>query len=201
MHKNIFLHQKGQLLGHHGYVPDPDSIEQTMSSFVFYHYTHQERLAQVLKEGLSARIPFLTNDLTPEFEGYHMVEGFLSPLPVWLCESIYFGDFGYKMVCRALGDVLLRVEVPKARGNLYVSDFAHSLECLYFEKQGMAPLNLGYDCRDGRNSVRAYANSFIKAELYQGGHVAPIAHVLRRGQGTAVPSEHIHVATTQPLQE
>ncbi len=201
MHKDIFLHQKGQLLGHHGYVPDPDSVEQTTSSFVFYHLTYKERLDKVLEEGLFARIPSLANDLTPEFEGCHMVEGFLSPLPFWLSESPYFGNLGYKMVRNALGNVLLRVEVPKAWNSLYISDWAHQMECKYYREKGTAPLNLGYDCRTGHNSVRAYANSFVKAEAYQGGHVAPIAHVLRRGQGIAVPSEHIQVASVQPLQE
>ena len=35
----VFLRERGVLLGDHGFTPDPGRLETTDSTIVFYHYT------------------------------------------------------------------------------------------------------------------------------------------------------------------
>ena len=50
-----------------------------------------------------------------------------------------------------------------------------------------------------QEAMLAYLHSYVPANEYRGGHVAPVFNVVRRGSGIAVPSRYIEVAQTQPL--
>jgi hypothetical protein len=128
-----------------------------------------------------------------------MVEGLLSPLPQWLTASPYFGDLGIEMFRLYIGSVLLRIEVPLTFQDLYIADYAHILECKHFKHRGIAPLNLGYDCRTGHEVTRAYVHSYIRALDYVGGHVAPVVQAVRKDTGIAIPCKYIHIAELQPM--
>ena len=193
------MRQRGALLADHGFTPDPGRIEVTDSTVVFYHYTREERMERVLEpgEGLRARLPVVL--APPDLEGCYLVEGLLEPLPMWMTGSPYFGDLGFEMLRELVGDLLLRVELPRDFPGLYVADYAHALEGKHVARRGRPALDLGYDTSTGREMVRSEANSYIPASQYRGGHVAPSLKVTRRGEGLAVPSRYIAVSDIQPL--
>ncbi len=116
-----------------------------------------------------------------------------------MTESPFFGDIGFKMLGESVGDLLLRVEVPRNFPGLYVADFAHVLEAKHVRRRGWPALDLGYDTSTGREVTRSDANSFVPAIEYRGGHLAPIVKATRRGTGIAVPARYIAVSDVQPL--
>ena len=199
----IFLKNRGVLLGEHGYEADPGQVEYASSGFVFYHYSRRERLDQIFAEdsGLWARLPVACPAPPPEFVGCHLVEGFLEPLPKWVVHSPYFGDLGIEMTKKYIGDVLLRIEVPRDFPGLYVADYAHVLECKHVSRRGRPALDLGYDCGTGHETTQAYVHSFIPAADYKEGHVAPVMQVVREGEGIAIPGEYVSISDVQPLAE
>jgi hypothetical protein len=201
---DLFLQQRGVLLGDHGFQADPGRVERTPDArIVFYHYSQAEALDRIFAPGggLRARLPVADGSTTPRFAGYHLVEGLLEPLPRWLTASPYFGDLGLAMMRAYVGDVLLRIEVPDDFPDLYVADAAHNFECKHLDRRGRAALQLGYDCSTGHEVCTAEVNSYIPLTEYNGGHVAPNVKVLRRGEGIAIPREHISVAAVQPLRQ
>ena len=193
------MRERGVLLADHGYTPDPGAVELTGSTITFYHYTREERIDRVLDAGggLWARLPVVS--ALPEFAGLHLVEGLLEPLPLWMAESPYFGDIGLEMMREFVGDLLLRVEVPRDFPGLYVADFAHVLEAKHARRRGRPVLNLGYDTSTGREVTQSDANSYVLAIEYRGGHVSPILKATRRGQGIVVPARYVAVSEVQPL--
>lgn len=197
----IFLEAREELLGDHGYEPDPGRVEQTARGLAFYHYTRPERLDEILAPdgGLWARLPIACPDPPEEFVGYHKLGGFLEPLPTWLVASPYFGDLGLELTKQYVGDLLLRIEVPRDLPGLFVADFAHDMECKHLTRRGTAPLGLGYDCATGHEVTQAYVHSYVPATEYQGGHVAPIMEAVRKGEGIVIPQHYISVAHQQPL--
>ncbi|MGE5673971.1 MAG: hypothetical protein ACM3XM_08780 [Mycobacterium leprae] len=192
-----FLQKPGALLADHGYAADPGLPEQVEGCVLFYHYTRPEYLHVILADGLYARRPVVW-DRPPEIVGGYLLEGFLEPQPKWLSASPYFGDLGLQMVKRYIGSTLLKVTVPLDYPGLYVADYAHVLECKHVAIRGVSALNLGYDCRDGREVTLADVNSYVPLATYKGGHVAPVVTVVRTGQGIAIPAEYISVAETAP---
>ena len=44
----VFLRERGVLLGNHGFTPDPGRLETTDSTIVFYHYTRPEKVETVV---------------------------------------------------------------------------------------------------------------------------------------------------------
>lgn len=194
-----FLRELGVLLGDHGFTPDPGRVETTGSTIVFYHYTRPEKAEKVLEEGsgLWARLRVISEH--QDLEGLHLAEGLLEPLPKWMTDSPYFGDLGFEMLKKYVGDLLLRVEVPREFPGLYVADFAHTLELKHLNRRGRLVLDLGYDTATGHEAVRAETNSYVPAASYSGGHLAPEVKATREGQGIVVPSEHIEVCDVQPL--
>ena len=193
------MRQRGVLLADHGFIPDPGRIELTDSTVVFYHYTRDERAERVLEAGggLWARLPVVL--APPGLEGCYLVEGLLQPLPLWMTGSPYFGDLGFEMLREFVGDLLLRVEVPRDFPGLYVADYAHALEGKHVSRRGRPALDLGYDTSTGREMVRSETNSYVPAAQYRGGHLAPSLKVTRRGEGLAVPAKYIAVSDVQPL--
>ena len=193
------MRERGVLLADHGYTPDPGAVELTASTIAFYHYTRAENVERILEAGggLSARLPVVS--APPDLAGLHLVEGLLEPLPLWMTESPFFGDIGFKMLGESVGDLLLRVEVPRNFPGLYVADFAHVLEAKHVRRRGRPALDLGYDTSTGREVTRSDANSFVPAIEYRGGHLAPIVKPTRRGTGIAVPARYIAVSDVQPL--
>ncbi|MDE2868642.1 MAG: hypothetical protein OXR64_03100 [Chloroflexota bacterium] len=127
-----------------------------------------------------------------------MVEGFLDPQPNWLDDSPYFGGDGGRRWRGYIGDVLLRVDLPRAFRGVWVADYGHPLEAKAVQQGNPSPLNLGYDCRTGHEANRAYANSLVPIETYTGGHLAPIVTVMRPGPGIAIPRSCVSVAQIQP---
>ena len=71
----IFLRERGVLLGDHGFTPDPGRLETTGSTIVFYHYTRPEKADKVLEEGsgLWARLRVLSEH--QDLEGLHLGRG------------------------------------------------------------------------------------------------------------------------------
>ena len=196
-----FLHETGLLLGNFGFKSDQVQIERTAhNTIVFYHYTREENLDQVLMEGLRARLPIVSSRPPVALYGRFYVEGLIDPLPRWLTDSPYFGDLGIEMFQKVVGDVLLHIEVPDDLPDLYVADNAHWLDCIHLERRGCTALNLGYRCENGRECSIAHENSYVPIQKYQGGHVAPNIRATRIGQGIAISPESITVSTTQPLQ-
>jgi len=197
----LFLNDWGQLLGDHGFIPDPGTIERTANGVVLYHYTHPEHVDAILApdSGLRARIYVNYSELSAEFTEGAMAEGFLEPFPQWLAASPYFGDLGIEMMRAFVGNFLLRIVVPKDFPGLYVADCAHVLECKHVERRGSPVLGLGYDCTTGRECTKAYLNSYMPLGDYRGGHVAPVVQMIRREAGIVVPSRFITKADQQPL--
>src|SRR5437868_7146123 len=49
---DIFLRQRGALLGDHGFAPDPARVERTAAGeTVVYHYTRPERMQKIMAAG------------------------------------------------------------------------------------------------------------------------------------------------------
>ena len=195
----VFLRERGVLLGDHGFTPDPGRLETTDSTIVFYHYTRAEKVETVLEagSGLWARLRVLSEH--PDLAGLHLAEGLLEPLPKWMTDSPYFGDLGYEMLKKYVGDLLLRVEVPRDFPGLYVADYGHMLELKHLTRRGRLVLDLGYDTTTGHEVGRSGTNSYVPAAEYRGGHLAPEVKAARRGQGIVVPAEYIEVCDVQPL--
>lgn len=199
---DLFLQERGHLLGDHGFIADPGRAEYTAEgNIVFYHYTYRRHLDAILApgSGLWARLPVVHCDVAPEFVDCHLVEGLLEPLPTWLWQSPYFGDLGLEMMHTYVGDTLLRIEVPASLPGLYVADAAHNFECKHQERRGHSTLGLSYNCQTGEEVCRAEIYSYMPLQQYQGGHVAPNVKVVRQGEGIAIPQRWISLPPTQPL--
>ena len=192
----IFLEKQGVFLAGTGYEPDPGQVEFTSEGIAFYHYSRENRVEEVLGEssGLWARMRYA--------HGY-MVEGFLEPLPNWLVNCPYFGNLGIEMVKMYIGDLLLRIEVPRSFRGLYVADYAHQLECkqLDHKHRSGGGLSLEYDCSSGREVTKAYVNSFVPVNQYRGGHVAPVMQAVSDVGGIAIPRKYITIPEIQPLKK
>ena len=188
-----FLVNTELTLAQFGFQPDPGVLEVTPSTKVFYHYTHQDRLNSIFQEnsGILARKKI---HVRPEFEGYCVVESFLQPTPLWLTQSPHFGSLGLELKKQAIGDIMLRAEVPHDYPDIrfYMSDFGFLMEWHHFNRKGSFPLGL---CLNHeylkKEMVRAYINSFIPLESYNGGHVAPVLNILRKGEGIAIPNRFL----------
>ena len=191
--------KRGVLLGDCGYTSDPGCVDLTDSTIVFYHYTRVERAERILEPGSGLWARLLIVSAPPDLAGCYLTEGLLEPLPLWMTDSPYFGDLGLEMLRELVGDLLLRVEVPRDFPGLYVADYAHVLEAKHVRRRGRSALNLGYDTSTGKEVVRSDANSYIPAIEYRGGHLAPEVKATRRGQGIVVPAEYVTVSETQPL--
>ncbi|MBM4435721.1 MAG: hypothetical protein FJ029_00505 [Actinobacteria bacterium] len=191
-----FLRERGRLLAGAGFEPDPGRLETTAGGFVFYHWARAEHLPRIfgVGGGLHAPLQVLATELTPDFAGFYGVQGLLAPQPRWLDNGPYFGGLGRLLLGAHVGDVLLRVEAPLAFRHLYVADFAQTLEWEHARRRGAPALGLGYDCRTGEESARAFTHSYVPAAAYQGGHVAPIVAALRPGPGIAVPRQLVTLA-------
>lgn len=197
-----FLNRRGELLGSYGFEDDPGRPEwRSDGGLTFWHYSRREHLDLIrgTAGGLRASRPaFFSTDLTPDFEGLFLVEGFLDPKPHWLDHSPYFGDDGGRRWRGYIGDLLLRVDLPPGFQGVWVADYGHPLEAKAVQQGSSSPLNLGYDCRTGHEANRAYAHSLVPIETYTGGHLAPIVTVMRPGPGIAIPRSCISVAEVQP---
>lgn len=179
---DIFLNERGHLLGEHGFISDAGRVERTINgNIVFYHYSHQENLEKIFSpnNGLWARLNVVHCDIALEFVGSYLVEALLEPLPIWVNCSPYFGDLGLEMMKAYVGNILLRIEVPPDFPNLYVADTTHNFECKHLERRERVALDLDYDCRTGHESCKAEINSYIPLLQYNGGHVAPNIKVIR----------------------
>ena len=198
---DVFMRHRGVLLGDYGFTPDPGRVERTDSTVVLYHYTREERVERVLGPGGGLRARLRVVAAPPGLEGHHLVEGLLEPLPLWMTASPYFGDLGFEMLREFVGDLLLRVELPRDFPGVYVADYAHALEGKHVSRRGRPALGLGYDTDTGREVCRSEANSYIRVAEYRGGHVAPSVKMTRRGEGLAVPAQYIAISDVQPLRE
>ncbi len=199
----LFIQEKGHLLGNHGFIPDKGKVEYTSTGkIVLYHYTRAEHLEQILapNSGLHARLPVIHMDVAPELAGHHLVETLLEPLPEWLSNCPYLEDFGLQMMKKYVGNTLLRLELPADFAGLYVVDKAHNFDRKYETQYGKVALGLEYDPSNGRESCLAEIHSIIRLQEYLGGHVAPNPMVTRVGQGIAVPVEYLSINPEQPLQ-
>ncbi len=198
---DLFLDNWRELLGDHGFTPDPGKVERTANGVAFYHYTRPEHLNAILApdSGLRARRPVVYSELSDEFTGGYLVEGLLEPLPRWVTATPYFRNLGLEMLQAYVGNLLLRVEVPSDFPGLYVADYAHCLECKHVERRGQPALGLCYDCTTGHECEKAYLHSYVPLAEYRGGHLAPIVKAVRRGPGIVVPSRFITKAEYQPL--
>ncbi|WP_242223363.1 hypothetical protein [Bacillus cereus group sp. BfR-BA-01380] len=194
-----FIHQKGLYLGDLGYKTDKTEIQYgSEGKLVFYHYTYKEHLNKIFakKSGLYAYRPVSCHEVPTYLQNHFLTEEFLSPIPNWLTNNEYFGNLGKGLVEQFVGNIILRVEVPKEFPSIYIADYAHILECksLYDKDKKEGPsLNLGYDCSSGIEVTQAYVNSYIPAVNYKGGHIAPIVQLSRGNSGIIIPNEYISV--------
>jgi len=201
----IFLRDRQKTFKDLNFVTDADkAIINLNREFTFYHYTYEDRLPLILKEnsGLWARREVACPEPPDELRDFHLVEGFLSPLPHWLSTSSYYGALGLNLVKRYIGDILLEIRIPVDQFPVYIADYAHVLECKLTEYDfglDSKGLGLGYDCSNGKECTQAYVNSYLPIHDYAGQHHAPIVQVVRRGEGIAVPSRFIKVCDVQPL--
>lgn len=200
---NQLLSQHGLLLGEHGFQIGADpTFPQSDHSLIFYHYTYEDRPDPILSKngGLYAYRPVACPQPPEPLKTAYLTEAFLEPLPKWLTEHAHFKNLGLQMVGRYIGTVLLRIEVPSDFPGLYVADFAHILECKYYDRHGVFPLGLGYNCQNGHHATQGYVNSYIPVQTYRGGHLAPVVQAVRQGPGIVIPSAYISVSSIQPLQ-
>lgn len=151
-----------------------------------------------MAEGLWARREVACPHPPEELIGYHLVEGFIDPLPAWLTESQYYYDLGYELTRKYIGNVLLEISVPTAHFQIYIADYAHILECIMIEEEKGTGIGFDYDCSNGRECTYAYVNSYIEIHKYIDQHHAPIVQVVRHGEGIAIPSEFIKISNIQP---
>jgi len=196
------LRERGLLLRDFGFRAAADVLSfDEKGQFVFYHYTHEDRLDAIFApgSGLYAWRPVACPSPPAEFANAYLTEGFLSPLPEWLSHDSYFQDLGMHMVSRYVGAILLQVALPPDFPGLYVADFAHVLECKYAEQHGCGPLGLAYDCSNGQHSTQGYVNSFVPLASYRGGHVAPVVQATRKEAGIAIPNQYLSICSRQPL--
>lgn len=199
---DIFLNQRGNLLGNHGFVPDAGCLERTASgNIVIYHYSRSNHIENILSAdgGLNARLNVVHCEVAPEFEGCFLAEALLEPLPSWICDSPYFGDLGMEMMKAYVGNTLLRIELPPDFPNLFIADTAHNFDCKHLRRKGTSALHLGYDCSSGQEVCKAEINSYVPLLQYHGGHVAPNVKIIRYGEGIVVPSRYITINKIQPL--
>lgn len=196
-----FLRDKGLYLGDKGFKIIPHKVEFSEKSFIFYHYTYKNFLENIFAKdnGLYARRPVSCPNIPDEFCGCYMVEGFLEPLPKWLTDDFYFRNLGMELTKHFIGNVLLKIELPKDFDGLYVGDYAHVLECKYNKYRGTSPLGLGYDMSNSREASQAYVNSYVPAISYKCKHIAPVVQVICKGKGIAVPNEYLSICKIQPL--
>jgi hypothetical protein len=167
---------------------------------VFYHYSRQANYGSICKpgSGLYASLPVVGTDSRPYLQGHFLVEALLDPYPQWLDRSPYYGDLGSELLDAYTGDLLLEISIPKNACQIYVADYAHILECKSLSRMGIAPLNLGYNCINGKEVVVADVNSYVEIGKYRGDHVAPVVKIVRKGEGIADKSEWIAIANDQP---
>jgi hypothetical protein len=200
---DLFLKQRGVLLGECGYEPDKTKVEYTSDDrIVFYHYTREHHLKKIYEAGgLYARLSVIGAEHIPELDGRYLIEGLLQPLPKWMTNSQYFGDFCISMMRQYVGDFLLQITIPSNYPGLYISEMAHNFDCKYQDKYGRSALNLDYDCRTGQEVVIAEANSYISLQKYNGGHILPNVKATRDGEGIVIPNQYIQVCNLQPLRQ
>ena len=100
-----FLHGRGERLVDAGFEPDPGQVESGPSGFVFYHFTREENLDDILAEGsgLNARLPVPCSEPPDELVGHYSVGGLLEPSPKWLDRSPYFRELGRQMLREYVG--------------------------------------------------------------------------------------------------
>ena len=170
---------------------------------MFYHYTRPEHLEQIFApdSGLRARLPIVDGEIFPDLTGRYLIEGFLDPLPRWIVDSPYFGDLGLTMMRQAVGDLLLRIEVPADFPGLYMADLAHAFEVRYFQLHGSAPLDLGYNTETGHEAMLAVVHSYIPLADYRGGYVAPNVKATRIDPGIVIPNEFVSICQQQPFSD
>jgi hypothetical protein len=203
-HCEIFLKNRGELLGEHGYESDPGKIKINDNAIIFYHYTHRDNYEKIMKEnesGLYARLSVPQSDKAPEFKDCYLVEALLEPLPKWIIGSPYFGDVGLTLLESYVSDLLLKIEVPLDYPGLYVADYAHILESKHILRRGGPALNLGYNIENGRETIQADVHSYIPVLEYKGGHIAPEIKVVRKGKGIAIPNKYITISEKQPFKD
>lgn len=193
-----FIHQKGLYLGDLGYKTDKTEIEYGgEGKLVFYHYTYKEHLNKIFakKSGLYAYRPVACPKVPTYLQNHFLTEGFLSPTPNWFTNNDYFRNLGKGLVKKFVGNIILRVEVPKEFLSIFIADYAHILECksLDKDKKEGSSLNLGYDCSSGTEVTQAYVNSYIPVDNYKGGHIAPIVQLTRENSGVIIPNEYITI--------
>ncbi|MDY0943630.1 hypothetical protein [Priestia megaterium] len=197
-----FIQQKGLYLGELGYKTDRTEIEYTNEgNLIFYHYTYKKHLRKIFKEdsGLYAYRPVTCPEVPTYLQNHFLIEGFLSPRPYWFTNNEYYEDLGKELVQQFIGDIVLRVEVPKSFSSIYIADYAHVLECKSLNRNQSLSLKLGYDCSSGREATQAYVNSYILADEYRGGHIAPVVQLTRKNSGIVIPSKYISMYNEQPF--
>lgn len=189
----IFLNNKNKYLSDYGFDPDPGEIITKDNNVIFYHYTREEHVDDIMHNGLYARRQVVCPNVPDEYKGKCLVEGFLSPNPMWLKSCPYFGDLGYVLSNKYIGDICLEITLPLHSNNIYVADYAHILENKHYIHRKSCPLNLGYNRENGRETNQAYVHSYIKIKEYNNQHVSPVVQVLTEGRKTAVSAEHIKI--------
>ncbi|MFW5437158.1 hypothetical protein [Paenibacillus apiarius] len=195
-----FLEKEGLLLSEYGFTPDEGYAKLASGTVTYYHYTHADRPDEIFSpdSGLLASRPIACPNIPEQFKDRYVTEGFLEPLPNWLKNCTYFGDLGYELMRRYIGNVLLEIKLPVREYDVHIADYAHVMECKSIE--GTPALQFGYDCNSGSEVTQAYVHSFIPVVKYKRGHVAPVVQVLRLGEGVAVPNRYIEVSKLQPFQ-
>ncbi len=187
-------------LGDLGFTPDPSLPERCSSGFAFYHYTWADRIDAILGEGLRASRALNCPRPPGNLAGKCAIAGFLVPLPAWLDACPYFGDLGRRLARQYVGDTLLRAVVPDA-SRYYVADCAHRLQRRHYQDMGERVLTGPYDLSNPDDVRQAYVDSYISIGDYDGGHVAPVCHLVLDAPGIAVPPGRIDVCRRQPFRE
>jgi hypothetical protein len=189
-----FIQQKGLYLGELSYKTDKTEVQYTdEGNLVFYHYTYKEHLNKIFKEdgGLYTYRSVACPKVPTYLQNHFLTEGFLSPIPNWFTNNEYYKNLGKELVQQFIGNIVLKIEVPKGFSSIYIADYAHVLECKSLNRNQCSSLKLGYDCSSGREVTQAYVNSYIPADVYKGGHIAPIVQITRENPGIVIPSKYI----------
>ncbi|WP_454054385.1 hypothetical protein [Clostridium sp. Marseille-Q7071] len=178
----LFINNRGLYLGDNGFKIQPNNVEFNKNCITFYHYTYVEYLDKIFSSGngLFAHRRVSCPNIPQEFNDCYLIEGFLEPLSKWLTDDYYFSDLSFEMTKKHVGNILLKVELPRDFNGLYIADYAYVLEEKHKNLRGISPLGLEYDCSNGYEITQAYVNSYVPANEYNGKHIAPVMQVLRK---------------------
>lgn len=182
-----------------GFSTSKDFPEIKSNYITYYHYTYEDRVNLILSEGIKALRVIIPPDKKSALTGKYRTEGFFCPFPDWWVDNQYFGSIGFERVKNNIGDVLLAISIPIQNYHIFVADFAHILILRFYQKYGLAPIDLGYDLSTRDDARWGFFGSYIPLKKYHGQHIAPVIQIVFDQSNCSIPPTHIKICDCQPM--